>query len=242
MKVALAEPEQLLQRRIMFSVLGPAAMLAARLGFPLRDLTHFIRLSYLRELRQSGVTLGEAAEQLEVSTRTMKRLNAELRSDFFLPEIEQTLARRIEFMIWAEPKSAARLGQLLSGTSPEDIAMAIETLKAEDRIREESDGRTVRYRVTQQVSRLVDESFARRIGALNSLMQNVAETVIARFIEPREVSFARTLNFRIRAQDARELQDVYQELLARILELEKRAAEDESIPVRMSILWSEVDV
>lgn len=242
----LPEPDpdhdQLVNRRIVFSMLRPPAMVAARLGFPLKDLTNFIRLSYFRELRESGATLAEAAELIDVSTRTMKRLNAELRSDFFLPEVEHTLARRIEFMVWAEAKTLARMGQLLPGVPREDIETALEVLKAEGRVSEESEGRQVRYRATQPVSRLVDEGFARRIGALNSLMQNVAETVIARFIAPKEVSFARTLNFRIRPEDHDELRAAYDTLLNKMLELETRVdPQAGSLPIRLSVLWSQVD-
>ncbi len=229
-------------RRIMFSMLRPPAMMAARLGFPLKDLTNFMRLSYFRELRDSGSTLAEAAELIEVSTRTMKRLNAELRSDFFLPEIEHTLARRIEFMIWAESKSLARIIQLLPSVPREDIEIALERLIAEERITQETDGRVVRYRASHLVSRLVDDGFSKRIGALNSLMQNVAETVLARFITPKPVSFARTLNFRIPKDDADELNAAYDVLLKRMLELEGRVQDQgDSIPIRMSMLWTEVD-
>ena len=234
--------EQLAHRRIMFSMLRPPAMIAARFGFPLKELTNFIRLSYFRELRESGATLAEAGELIEVSTRTMKRLNAELRSDFFLPEVEHTLARRIEFMVWAEAKTLARIGQLLPGVPREDLETAIEALKTAGRITEELDGRQVRFRASSLVSRLVDDGFARRIGALNSLMQNVAETVIARFIEPKDVSFARTLNFRIRPEDHDELRTAYDALLQTMLKLEARVEDQAgSVPIRMSVLWSEVD-
>ncbi|MEZ4458149.1 MAG: hypothetical protein R3E66_00185 [bacterium] len=241
-ELAAPTSEQLVHRRIMFSMLRPPAMIAARFGFPLKELTNFIRLSYFRELRESGATLAEAAELIEVSTRTMKRLNAELRSDFFLPEVEHTLARRIEFMVWAEAKTLARIGQLLPGVPREDLETAIEALKAEGRVSEEHDGRQVRFRASHLVSRLVDEGFARRIGALNSLMQNVAETVIARFIEPKDVSFARTLNFRIRPEDHDELRTAYDALLQTMLKLEARVEDQaSSVPIRMSVLWSEVD-
>ncbi len=234
------ENSDLLHRRIMFSMLGPAAYLAARLDFPLKELTHFMRLSYVRELRASGVTLAEAAERIEVSTRTLKRLNAELRSDFFLPEIEQTLARRIEFMVWAEPQSQARLSQLLPGVEVSEIELALATLLDEGRVEMVEEGRTARYRAVKQVTSLVSENFARRIGALNSLVQNVAETVVARFIEPRAGSFARTLNFRVREEDLVELETAYRELLDRMLELEAKA-DSTSVPIRMSVLWTPVD-
>ncbi len=234
--------DDFVNRRIMFSMLRPPAMMAARLGFPLKDLTNFMRLSYFRELRESGSTLAEAAELIEVSTRTMKRLNRELRSDFFLPEIEHTLARRIEFMIWAESKSLARIIQLLPSVPRADIEHALEHLLAEQRIIQEPDGRALRYRATHLVSRLVDEGFSKRIGALNSLMQNVAETVLARFIAPKDVSFARTLNFRILKDDSDELKAAYDILLKRMLELEGRVQnQTDSIPIRMSMLWTEVD-
>jgi hypothetical protein len=86
----------------------------------------------------------------------------------------------------------------------------------------------------------VSENFARRIGALNSLVQNVAETVVARFIEPRSGSFARTLNFRVREEDLVELETAYRELLDRMLELESKA-DSTSVPIRMSVLWTPVD-
>lgn len=232
---------QLAYRRIVFSMLRPAAMISARLNFPLRELTNFIRLSYFRELREQGATLADAADSMEVSTRTAKRLAAELRSDFFLPEVEHTLARRIEFMTWAEPLSFARIAQLSAGIHSEEIEHAIDKLIEEGRL-EVVEGRVTRYRASKLVSRLVDDAFSSRIGALNSLLQNVGETVARRFIAQTGMAFARTLNFRIRRCDVGELEDVYSELLERLLELESRVTDnDEDVPVRMSVLWAELD-
>lgn len=233
--------QEAVDRRIIFSMLRPAVYLAARLGFPLRDLTNFIRLSYFRELREGGVTLADAAEKMEVSTRTAKRLNQELRSDFFLPEVEHTLARRIEFMLWAQPITLARIAQLLPGVPRGEVITAMQRLEDEGRI-ERINGRSTRFGTTRLVTRLVDEDFSRRIGALNSLLQNVSETVVSRFIERRAVAFARTLNFRIRAEDAEELNLAYQAFLEQMVALEARIEQNsESIPVRLSILWSEID-
>lgn len=233
--------QEAIDGRIIFSMLRPAAYLAARLEFPLKDLTNFIRLSYFRELKDERNTLEEAAEKMDVSVRTAKRLNQELRSDFFLPEIEHTLARRIEFMLWAQPISLARILQLLPGVPRAEVMVAMERLENEGRLRR-IDGRTIKFGTTRLVTRLVDEDFSRRIGALNSLLQNVAETVVGRFIERRATAFARTLSFRIRAEDVEELNASYQAFLRKMVALEGRVeAGTESLPIRLSILWSEIE-
>ena len=233
--------QQLALGRIVFSMLRPAAVISATLKFPLRELTSFMRLSYFRELREQGATLSDAADSMEVSLRTAKRLAAELRSDFFLPEAEHTLARRIEFMTWAQALSLARITQLLHGSSREEVENAIDKLLDEGRL-EKEEGRVTRYRASKLVSRLVDDAFSNRIGALNSLLQNVAETVERRFIVDDGIAFARTLNFRIRRRDEDELRAAYDVLLERLLELESRVHDaDDAVPIRMSVLWAEVD-
>lgn len=231
----------LAQRRIVFAMLRPAALLAASLDFPLKELTSFMRLSYYRELREHGASLAEAAESMEVSTRTAKRLAAQLRSDFFLPEVEHTLARRIEFMTWAEPRSLARLTQLLRGVPREEVEHAINKLCDEERIQVIEGERGLRFKASRLVSRLVDDKFSNRIGALNSLLQNVAETVSRRFIDDSGIAFARTLNFRINREDAGELRAAYDVFLQRMLELEERVDDPEAaVPIRLSLLWAEI--
>lgn len=234
-------PVDVAYRRVLFSMLRPAAMLAASKGFPLKELTSFIRLSYFRELRDGGATLADAAGSMEVSLRTAKRLASELRSDFFVPEVEHNLARRIEFMTWAEPLSYARITQLLGNTPREDVDRALGKLVDEGRL-ERAEGRVPRYQASQLVSRLVDDAFSNRIGALNSLLQNVTETVSRRFLGLGGLAFARTLNFRIRPQDAGELRAAYDALLERLLELEGLVEDpDDALGVRLSVVWSAID-
>lgn len=225
-------------RRIIFAMVRPVAMVAAHVGFPMKELTNFVRLGYFRQLRERGASLEDIAQIMEVSPRTARRLNHELRSDFFLPEIEHTLARRIEFMLWNEPLSRARITQLLQDVEEDEVDAALERLIEEERV-EAIEGRSTRYRVTSLVSRLVDDGFARRVGALNSLLQNVAETVTSRLLDSSEDAFARTISFRVRHEDLSALRHYYNGLLERLVELESKVdANERSVPVRLSYIWA----
>lgn len=229
----------LAQRRVLFALLRPASMVAASLDFPLHDLVSYVRLGYFRELRQRGVTLTDAAASMEVSARTAKRLAAQLRSDFFRPESEHDLARRIEFMTWAQPLSVGRLRQLLK-VSDEELDDALRKLRDEARVVRTVDERGTYYQAAQLVSRLVSDVFSDRIGALNSLLRNVTEVVERRFLDEPGDAFARTLNFRMNRADLGELNAAYNALLQTMLDLEARVEEDDAVPMRLSLVWSEI--
>jgi len=228
-----------LERRVIFSLLLPAARCAATFGIPIKELTNFIQLAYFRQLRSQGATLREAGESMDVSTRSAKRLAQRLRETFFAPEVEHELPRRIEFVLWAQPMSRARLLQTVD-VDEDELDRALAHLVREERVRLE-DGRTPTYHATRPVTRLaMREDWVSRIGSLNSLMENVSNTVFGRFFGRNDASFARTISFRLRDEDVAELRRFYEEhLIPKLTELEQNAHSDpQTTKMQLSLLWA----
>ena len=98
-----------LQNRVLFSLLGIIVKTSTMLGISLKELTGLVRVVYFRELRMQGLSNAEIAEHLDVSERTVKNLSRELRESYTIPEEEHNLPVQIEFMLWSEPLSEARL-------------------------------------------------------------------------------------------------------------------------------------
>ena len=227
-----------LQRRVVYSMLVPATRLAAAFGLSLKDVTTFVQLSYLRQLRAEGKTLRDAAYAMDVSERTAKRLNQRLRENFFSPEFDHDLPRQIEFMLWAQPMSIARMAQILGAASEDEIQAAVDQLVEEGRAVFEA-GRTPTYKAAQPVTRLVRPGWVPRIGALNSLLGNMYRAVLGRFFEADESAFARTISFRIQPSDIAELRRFYEEtFLPRLEELEAESDNQESVELQLSLLWA----
>ena len=230
--------EEELQRRVVYSLIVPATRLAGSFGISLKDMSTFVQLSYLRQLRADGKTLREAADVMDVSERTAKRLNRRLRENFFTPEFDHDLPRQIEFMLWAQPMSLARMAQVLSGASEDEIRSAVDVLVEDGRAVLE-EGRTPMYRSTQPVTRLVRKGWVPRIGALNSLLGNVYRTIVGRFFEADPLSFARTISFRIRRDRVDELRQFYEDVfLPRLEELEAEASDADGTELQLSLLWA----
>lgn len=231
-----------LRRRVVYSLLIPVARLSARFGIPIKLIVKFAQLSYFRELRSAGASFNEIGTRMDVSTRTVKRLAQQLREAFFLPEVEHGLARQIEFILWGQPMSRARLLQLLDEDEL-DVDRALEQLVHEERVRME-EGRPTTYHTVQSVTRLaLRENMVARIGALNSLMENVTNTVYGRFFAGDERTFARTISLRVREEDVSELRAFYEsELLPMLTKLEERAKGDEAATeLQLSMIWSPFD-
>ncbi|MCA9299681.1 MAG: hypothetical protein KDA28_11475, partial [Phycisphaerales bacterium] len=97
--------------RLVFSLLQPAIRLASRFGLPVRVLTEWVELAYFREIRQEGASIDEAGVRMDVSRRTAARLSKRLKEDFFAPEREHDLPRRLEFMLSTLPMTEGRIVQ-----------------------------------------------------------------------------------------------------------------------------------
>jgi hypothetical protein len=237
------EERRVAGRRVVFSLLGPAVRVAFTLGVPMRELREALRLAYFKETRRRGQLLREAATTLDVSMRTLAALSAELKQNFLDAEQEVGLPRRVEFMLWAAPLSAARLRQVLRDVEGEDIDRALGALLAQGRIREVP-GRTLRYEVVRSEFRLVDEKgWLARLDALDNFMGTVAHAVYARFFADEPRAFARTLSLYVRPQSMGRLRALYEQTIweeLRALDAEAKGHEDAQM-IDVSILWAPYD-
>lgn len=233
------EDKELLER-VVYSLLRPAVRLSMRFGLPLKSLTGWIRLAALHELRDQGLPLGEIAEVLGVSHRTVSRLSSQLKTNFFNPEREHDLPRQIEFALWSLPMSRAKLAQALPNVPAHAVDTALETLIEEGRAGLDP-GRTPVYRAKLKRDRLVSADWRARVGAVNSLMATVTGTIYRRFFHSHpEPSLARTLKLRVQRHRQNELEAFYESTIWPFLASLDEDAEGDSdaIPVDYSVLWA----
>ncbi len=227
-----------MQGRVLHSLLLPVVSVAASSGVDLKDLGQRLQVAYLQYLRGQGMTHKEAAQVLGISERSAKRLQGELRTHFLRPEQEHNLPVRLEFILRASPMSRARLAQVLRDVSSDDLDLALERLLDEERIAEVP-GRTPTYKVVRSVQSLVRDTWLARIGGFNSLLQNLSDTVVGRFLLRDERSFARTMSFHILAERYEELHKAFDVLVEKIAALDAEAeGNTEAIPVRLSVFFA----
>lgn len=229
--------------RVLFSLLGVIAKTSTLLGISLKDLTSLVRVVYFRELRSQGLSNADIASVLEVSERTVKNLSRELRESYSIPEQEHNLPVEIEFMLWRAPMSRARLHQVLRAHAASDIDDALERLLAEERIVLDDALATPVYRPTMSVNALLGPDWVKRIGALNSLVGNLFDTVRQRFFEEDERAFARTLSFTILPEKLEALTQMFwNQMVPTISELDQESHEDERAHgIKMTLFWALMD-
>lgn len=231
-------PEDELAERVVYALMRPAVRLAAAFGLPLKHVIGLLESAYFQELRRSGFTLREAGERLQVSQRTAVRLSKDLRERFVQPELEHNLPRRIEFMLWARPMSEARLCQVLPEVADDEVHDAIGLLLGEGRI-EVLDGRTVEYAPVTNLRKLPRDTWMRRLGGLNTLVDNVADATFGRFFRDEPRTFARSLSFQLPRGGTERLRRWYEEsVLPRIVELSDEATGDDVESVQLSLCWA----
>jgi hypothetical protein len=232
-----------LERRVIYSMMVPGVRLARAFGVPLKEVGEWVELGYLKELLDGGFKLKNAAELLKVSVRKVSMLSSRLRENFFLPELEHELPARIEFMLWAEPLSRKRIKQYLSSSNEDAVDDAIDLLVEQGRIRE-VDGRTTTFEVVTNEQRLVRDDLMARIDALNTLLGNVTDAVFGRFFQKDEKAFARSLQFRVRAEDLPRLKALYEEHVWRELSaLDEAARQDpNAISMGATLCWAPMDL
>lgn len=229
-----------LMQRVVYAMLTPAVHFARVFGVSLKTITQWLQMAYFHQLRQQGLTLQEICERLEISMRSAARLSSQLKTNFLEPEAAHRLPRRIEFMLWAEPLSEARLRQLLPEASEAELREALELLLREGRVVERA-GRTVMYRTAQSSDRLVRASWLSRIGGLNSLLSTVVNAVYMRFFGATEQpAFARNLSLRVCPEDLPKLADLYEQgVWERMKALDQAALDrNDAIPLTMAICWA----
>lgn len=234
-----------LVRRVLYSVMTPTVRLARVFSVPLKETVHWTQVATFHELRKRGWTLQQIAEALDVSVRKASQLSAQLKENFFVPEREHELPRRIEFLLWAEPMSAARIRQVLrdEGGEPIDeaeIVAAIETLEAQERVRLEAQGTTQVYVLSRRASRMYQDRWMTRIDGLNHMLSALTQAILGRFFEADPATFARTVTLHMRPEDTAALERFYQETIWPFLaQLDEVAAEDpEARPVDLGIFWA----
>ena len=201
-----------LAQRVTYSMLAAAARLATAFDLPLKGVGRQLQTAFFQVLRQRGLKLHDICERLDISPSLAATLSKRLKERFLPGQSPLALARRIEFMLWSEPMSRARLAQILPDEDPADVAAALDTLLSEGRIAPLGD-RAERLAVSAQASRLAGDRLPSRLDALDQLMGAVSQTVFTRFFAPDRPSFARVLTLRIRPQDLPALEALYREQL-----------------------------
>ncbi len=232
-----------LERRVIYAMLLPGVRLSRLFGVGLKEAGEWIELAYLKELLHDGAKLKDAADFLGVSVRKISQLASRLRENFFTPEFEHELPARIEFMLWAQPMSRKRIKQYLNTLDEEVIDEAVDALAEQGRIREVP-GRTPTYEVVQSAQRLVRDDIMARIDALNTMLGNVTDAVFGRFFHKEHKAFARSLQFRVRAEDLPKLRELYEEAVWKTLsELDEAASDDpHAIPMGATLCWAPMDL
>lgn len=232
-----------LKERVLYSLFGPVAKMARTFRVPLGDLKNLLEMAHFHELKNEALTLNESASVLGVSRRKAAQLSKALKENFFRPEREHGLTRRIEYMLWAGAMTQGRIIQTLSDYEEADIQDALGRLVEQERVHR-IEGRTVTYEVPRGEFRLYQDNWLARIDGLNNLLGNVVNAVMGRFFFDEKDAFARTLNLRIRPQDLPRLKQLYEEVIWETLkefdENAKGAPEAQSID--LSILWAPGDI
>jgi hypothetical protein len=180
-----------------------------------------------------------SSELLNVGMRKASELSKNLKDNFFDPEREYGLPRRVEFMVWGESLSRARLYQLIREESESDIDSAIQRLINERRIVEAEDKPDV-FAASSPEARLYTPQWMAQIDGVNNFMASTLSATFARVIRRSPTSLLRTLNFRIRPSDIEKLNEFYEtELFPKLASLEQDAVGDpDAITMDLSICWA----
>lgn len=236
---ALSERD--LEQHVLYAMLRPAVQLANQLHVPLKALGQWAELGYFHELRRAGLKMREISDTLEISMRKAAMLSKQLKEGFFEPE-RHSLERRIEFMVWAEPLSLARLQQTITDHSPEQVQQALMDLIAQDRVVERL-GRSTTYSVARGESRRTGEHWTAKIDGLNQLMATITGVISARFFHDEPHARARNLQLRVRREDLPKLQSLYEEFVWEQLRLLDEAAQghEDAISLDLAICWAPHD-
>lgn len=230
-----------LRERVIFALLAPAARIARAFGVSLQDMKGWLETAYYRETQQpEKLTLKDIGALMDVSSSKASLLSRQYRENFMSPEVEAELPRRIEFMLWAEPLSLARLQQILTDVEPEAVENAVDELVEQGRIRANDEGRTTTYELQIETSRRAWETWLARIDGLNNALDNVTDAVFARFFEGDPAAFARTLTFRMKPEARARLRAFYEEqLFPFIQQLDSEVEEgDEAQSTSLSVFWA----
>lgn len=225
--------------RIIHGLLSSAAKLAAKARMPLTRMRELLDMAYFSEHRRRGRSIAEVADIIGVSERKGAQLSSLLKTNFMPADQELGLARRIEFMLWAEPLGVARIRQLLRNEEEAEIDAAIERLVREERVGWQKRGRTEVLARTRNDSRLVSRTFESQLDGLENLMHNVANATFAGFLREEPKATIRTIGFYMRAEDIGELRKLYAQIWETIQNLEERAKQDpNALAMDLSLVYA----
>ena len=228
-----------LPTRVVYAALKPAVRLAMTFGVSLKDIKHFAELAYYQEVKHRGMKMREMSEAMDISMSKVGLLSKQLKEHFREPELEHGIGRQILTLLWAAPLTEVRLAQALPEYTLEEVQAALERLTEEGRLRRVG-GRTDTFELTSGSQRLDNTPWMAKIDGLNTLLGSVTQTIEARFDRSDPRAFVRNLAFRVRDVDLGRLQEHYEKsLFPLVVELDEAVNDDdESTPIRMSILWS----
>ena len=226
-------------RRLTYALMGPAARLASHFGLASSDVRQLMDMAYFHEARRQGLKLHEIADAMDISISKAALLSKALKENFVDSETQGELPRRIEFMLWAEPLSLARMKQVLPFAA-KDVNAAGKELEKAGRIAKDNDGI---FSLQVSTDRRVWDTWIARMDGVNNALKNVGNAVYARFFRPELPAFARTLAFRARPEDLHELEELYRQLFALVQKLDTQAADapDEAVSLSLSMFWSPDD-
>lgn len=227
-------------RRLTYALMGPAARLASHFNLNLSDVRQLMDMAYFHDARRRGLTLQQIADSMGISLSKAALLSKALKENFVDVEAQAELPRRIEFMLWAEALSLARMKQVLA-FSAKEVNDAVKQLERDGRIAKNNDGV---YELQVSTDRRVWGTWIARMDGVNNALKNVGDAVFARFFRPNLPAFARTLAFRVLPEDVAELQAFYGQLFELVVRLDERAAKhpEEAVELSLSLFWAPDDV
>lgn len=190
------------QNRLVYSLLKPAASMAARFHVPMRTLAELLRLSYFEVLRREGLSQAAIGERLGQTARHMRTLASKLKSDFFAAEREIGLVREVESEIARSSPALRALQAALAGWTSGDVEQALGTLLAEGRVVRDKG----RFKIAPRYSVLSSDKFHHRVDALNHFLAGVTRAVAQRLLfEERDRAMLKTISFVARPARLEEL-------------------------------------
>ena len=230
-----------LRDRVIYALFLPTVRLARLFGVGLAEMKGWLEIAYFHELRREDMKGREAAELLDVSMSKVALLSRQLKENFLRPEHEAELSRRIEFALWAEPLSKAKLAQVFPGVERRQVDAALRELLDDGRVRKVKRGTVTCFELVIQTDRRVWDTWVARVDGLQDALGNVTNVVYGRFFRGEKRALARTLSFRIRNEDLGELVKMYEQaIFARIVELDARAQDvsvEDTEEMSISTFW-----
>ncbi len=238
-------PQDALKRGTLYTLFTPVVRLACQFGLPLKELRELLDIAYFEEHQRRGHTFKEMAESFDVSTRKITQLSQGLKGLLLVNDASKRfgLPRKLELMIWSQPMSDRRLGQVLVlEHEPEEITAALEVLVERGAI--EFDRSAGVYRPVPRAKRaqtsVVPDDLLGRLDALKDFIDGVTDLVQARFFGGADgapgdapahdegdaeapLSFVRTHNFYLLPEDVQYLVTKHEMLRLLLDQLEVRA-------------------